>query len=240
MKIVCVGDSITRGQVSVDYVRILRQLLPLDIVENAGVNYDTTVGVLRRIARITARQPDIVTVLIGTNDINYTLSGVRAAELRKKWKLTEELDADRYRRNMRAIIARLRTHARVVVLSPPVLGEDLESLALRRTTEYAGIAAAEAEAGGAAYLPLNETMVDYLRDSDASGMPYRSGKMLARTAAAQHFVLGRSLDSISRGRGLRLTTDTVHLNSRGANMVAELIFGFVTDVARRTEGIGSA
>jgi hypothetical protein len=35
------------------------------------------------------------------------------------------------------------------------------------------------------------------------------------------------LDSISRGRGLRLTTDLIHQNTRGATMIADLIEEFL-------------
>jgi hypothetical protein len=43
----------------------------------------------------------------------------------------------------------------------------------------------------------------------------------------QYFLLRRDFDTISARRGLQLTTDTIHLNSRGASMVAELIEEFV-------------
>ena len=39
----------------------------------------------------------------------------------------------------------------------------------------------------------------------------------------QHAVLRRSLDTISRRRGLVLTTDHIHQNSRGAALIAEVI-----------------
>jgi hypothetical protein len=48
------------------------------------------------------------------------------------------------------------------------------------------------------------------------------------TAATQHFVLRRSFDSISGRRGLQLTTDFMHQNTRGAAMIADLIEQFLT------------
>lgn len=39
----------------------------------------------------------------------------------------------------------------------------------------------------------------------------------------QHAVLRRNLDTISRRRNLVLTTDHIHQNSRGANLIAEVI-----------------
>jgi hypothetical protein len=46
-----------------------------------------------------------------------------------------------------------------------------------------------------------------------------------------HILLGRSLDEISSSNGFLIITDFLHLNSRGAGFVAELIEGFVTEGA---------
>jgi hypothetical protein len=61
----------------------------------------------------------------------------------------------------------------------------------------------------------------------APGIRFRDGRVLSATAAMQHFVLRRSFDSISRRRGLRLTTDLIHQNTRGATMIADLITEFL-------------
>ena len=87
MKLICLGDSITRGQVSADYVALLRTRLPDDTVINAGVNYEPSSELVKRLDAVIAQDPDVVTVLIGTNDANATLSGKRARALRRRWKL---------------------------------------------------------------------------------------------------------------------------------------------------------
>ncbi|NUP68515.1 MAG: SGNH/GDSL hydrolase family protein [Nonomuraea sp.] len=229
MKLICLGDSITRGQVSVDYVAMLRDRLPGADVINAGVNHEPSSKLLERLDDVVARDPDVVTVLIGTNDANATLSERRAQALRKRWKLPESPSPAAYAANLAAVAKRLQdeTMARVALLSPPVIGEDLDSLPVRRTAEFAGIVRRVAADQGVAYLPLHERMTADLRGT-TPGTRYRPESRQAQTAAIQHFLLGRSLDAISRGRGLRLTTDTVHLNSRGAAMVADLIEGFLT------------
>ncbi|MBT2510656.1 hypothetical protein J7I98_33400 [Streptomyces sp. ISL-98] len=43
----------------------------------------------------------------------------------------------------------------------------------------------------------------------------------------QHFMLGRSFDSIARRRGPELTTDFIHQNSRGAAMIADVTEDFL-------------
>ena len=230
MKVICVGDSITRGQVSGDYVKLLQSRLPDSTVINAGINYDVSAHVLDRLSEVVDQDPDVVTVLIGTNDATATLGEQTAQKLRNRWKLAEDPSPDGYAANLAAIVTRLKdeTRARIALLSPPVLGEDLDSVALRRTSEFGEIVRKVAAEQFVTYLPLNEQMVEYLEKTDhAPRVHYRAGSLLAPTAAMQHFFLGRRFDAIAKSRGLLLTTDTVHLNSRGAGMIADLIEGFV-------------
>jgi lysophospholipase L1-like esterase len=138
--------------------------------------------------------------------------------------------AQRFRDDLTAIVRGLkeRTEARVAVLSLPVIGEELDSPALRRTTEYSAIVRAVAASHDVGYLPLNERQVDSLRaDEQQPGTRYRPGFALSSGASIQHFLLRRTFDDISTRRGLRLTTDTVHQSSRGANMIADVIEEFL-------------
>jgi lysophospholipase L1-like esterase len=226
---VCAGDSLTRAQVSADYVAMLRERLPDATIVNAGVNYDLSSGLLRRLDQIVAEDPDVVTVLIGTNDVRSVLSETDARQLRRRWKLTEPPTADGFRQNLSAIVTTLRqrTRARLALLSLPVIGEDLDSAPMRRVAEYSGILRAVAAEHDVAYLALYERMVAFLAEQGtAPGTRHRPGVLLAASAATQHFVLRRSFDAISRSRGLQLTTDTIHLNTRGAGMIAEFIADF--------------
>ncbi|MFC4114614.1 SGNH/GDSL hydrolase family protein [Nonomuraea zeae] len=229
MKLICIGDSITRGQVSADYVTMLRARLPEAAVLNSGVNYELSAQTLDRLDDVIRQDPDVVTVLIGTNDANFTLSPRLARTLRKRWGLTAAPDVEGYAANLTAIARRLQdeTMARVGLLSLPVIGEELGSEPVRRAAEYSAIVREVAAEQGVSYLPLNERMTAYLEERGRTpGTRYRPEGRLAQTAAIQHLLLGRGLDAISRSRGLQLTTDTVHLNGRGAAMVADLVEAF--------------
>ncbi|MFI7638208.1 SGNH/GDSL hydrolase family protein [Nonomuraea sp. NPDC049400] len=224
------GDSITRAQVSADYVAMLCARLPQAAVINAGVNYEPSSETVKRLDDVVGQDPDVVTVLIGTNDANSTLSRKLAKTLRKRWQLSADPTPEGYAANLTTIARRLQdqTMARVALLSLPVIGEDLSSVPVRRAAEYSEIVRRVAAHEGVTYLPLNERMTAYLEEQGRTpGTHYRAEGRLAQTAAIQHFLLGRSLDAISRSRGLQLTTDTVHLNGRGARLIADLIEGFV-------------
>lgn len=228
VRVVCVGDSITRGQVSVDYVELLRHRRPLQPYTfiNRGVNYDLAYNVLNRLDQIIADQPDVVTVLVGTNDANATLAKSNRRIVTFLKRLPTKPTAQWYRDNLTAIVHRLqqRTNARIALLSLPVIGEDLDSTPIRRAGEYSAIVRDVATANNVAYLPLYERQTDYLRThEDPPGTQYRPGLMLSSTASTQHFILRRSLDDVAADRGLHLTTDTIHQNSSGANLIADLI-----------------
>jgi len=224
MKLLCLGDSITRAQVSADYVGMVRDRMPKAAVTGSGVNHEMSAALLARLDDAVAAAPDVVTVLIGTNDLRYALDPADAAGLSRRWGLTGPQDADTYCANLSDITTRLRdeTGARVALLSPPALGEDPSSRAMTLAAEYADIVREVAVEHDVAYLPLHERMRELL----GSGPAYRPGGRYAARAAIRHFVLRQGFDTISRSRGLRLTTDTVHLNGTGATLVADLIAGF--------------
>jgi lysophospholipase L1-like esterase len=193
------------------------------------VNLELSSGVVKRLDEVIAHDPDVVIVLIGTNNVRYSLSEQDAARLRRRWKLTEPLTPESYRADLREIVERLRqTRARIALLSLPVVGEELDSTPLLRSVAYSRIVQEVAREEGVAYLPLNERMLAHLEASGrAPATRFRPGVWLTATAALQHLLLRRSFDAISRSRGLQLTTDTLHLNGTGAQMIAELVAEFL-------------
>ncbi|WP_157680384.1 SGNH/GDSL hydrolase family protein [Mycobacterium dioxanotrophicus] len=231
-RVVCLGDSITRGQLSADYVAMLSErtsLAPLEFT-NAGVNGELAENVLRRLAGIVELQPDVVTVLIGSNDVVASMSAKSGARARRMNKLTGRPGIEGFADNVAAIVERLtrETSARIGLLSLPVLGEDLGSASVRRSQEYSAVLKKIAESDRVTYLPLNERQVEYLTVGGFQPCThYRDNLALMVGGAIQHFLLRRSLDDISHRRGLQLTTDLLHQNTRGATMIADLIEEFV-------------
>ena len=231
-RVVCLGDSITRGQLSVDYVTMLsnRDSLAPCVFTNAGVNGDLTENVLRRLDTVINLQPNLVTVLIGSNDANASMSEKNSRRAARMNKLTARPAIEGFGDNVAAIVDRLaaETSARIGLFSLPVLGEDIGSESVRRSRRYSEVLKQIAENRGIAYLPLNERQMAYLTEHGFSpGTHYRDGVGLLGGGAFQHFVLRRPLDEISRRRGLELTTDLLHQNTRGATMIADLVEEFV-------------
>ena len=109
--VLCAGDSITHGVVSANYVDMLERRFAADGYEfvNAGVNGNLAYNLLQRLDDVIACQPDVVTVLIGTNDVNATFSQEWEDSYRKEQKLPEKPTLAWYRLNVERIIDRLRS-----------------------------------------------------------------------------------------------------------------------------------
>jgi lysophospholipase L1-like esterase len=125
-------------------------------------------------------------------------------------------------------VQRLRreTRARIAVLSLPLLGEDLDSEANERVRSYDVVIRDVAAAEGIAYLPLHETMEAALRALPPS-RPRPPANVMVASAQARHFLLGRSFDAIGEGYGYRLLSDGIHLNGRGAALVADVVESYL-------------
>lgn len=231
--VVCAGDSITHGVVSANYVELLERRFANDGYEfvNAGINGQLAYNLLQRLDDIIACRPDVVTILIGTNDVNATFSPAWEDTYRKEQKLPERPTLAWYRRNVERIVDRLQaeTNARIALLNLPMLGEDLASAMNQRVAEYNAILRAVAAEKGVTCLSLNEGLRALLPENHAPP-PYEGKKTPAARAWIKHFVQHKSWDAVSTEGGLRLLLDHIHLNDTAAAVVATLIGEFLAAV----------
>jgi lysophospholipase L1-like esterase len=235
--IVCIGDSITHGRVSYNYVDLLSQKLSAQgyVLVNAGINSELAYNVLQRLDEIIRCEPDFITILIGTNDANASLSKENGLRAMKNMKLPTMPTAEWFQENLIKICSQLksRTRAKIALLSLPPIGEDPQNIAYKRTTRYSTIIKEVAAKERVTYLPLHEKITDYLQKQNHQPKLSYDTKWLSvmYKGIVFHILLGRSLDEISSSNGFLIITDFLHLNSRGAGFVAELIEGFVTEGA---------
>ncbi|MHA1732053.1 MAG: SGNH/GDSL hydrolase family protein [Promethearchaeota archaeon] len=232
--VVCAGDSITHGLVSVNYVDILERRLGERgfTFVNAGVNYEMAFNLYARLDEIVACKPDIVTVMIGTNDVNCLVNKRPVWKYVRDRGLPREPSKEWYREVLAATIRKLEeeTDARVGVFSLPVIGEDPGHPAFLRVLEYNDAIREVVGQTSATYLPLGEAMVEYL---EAHPTNQKHGfdeqvKLLVKSVFRRYF-FGTSFDKIGEENGFRLLVDHLHLNGRGAEMVANLAEEFILD-----------
>ena len=235
--VVCFGASLTAGTVSFDYVGWLQSRPELAGYRfiNRGENGDLAWNGRQRLDQVIAERPDFVSILIGTNDANATLSERNRLRYVSFNQLpVEHPDLRWYEENLRAIVARLQreTTAKLALMTLAPIGEDPGHEAWGRVIEYNEAVVRVARDTGVPCLPLHERMVEYLREheADRAALPprlaYRDGLHNVGNAVALH-ARGLSWDEVSARNGLLLTTDGLHLNSRGGRMIADLIAGWL-------------
>jgi acyl-CoA thioesterase-1 len=126
--LVCVGDSITHGRISSNYVDMLSDDLKKKdfYVVNAGINGELAYNVLMRLDSVIKCDPDYVTVLIGTNDAHGALTAEQGEVVFKEMKLPQMPTDQWYRENLTQIVRKLKvsTHAKIALLSIPPIGEN--------------------------------------------------------------------------------------------------------------------
>jgi len=241
--VVCAGDSITHGAVSVNWVDMLKSRLPEADFVNAGVNSELAWNLYQRVDPIVELSPDCVIVLIGTNDANATLGMKKALGYMATQRLPEIPSSQFYRESLTLIVRRLKagTRAAIAIASIPPIGEDSGHYAWLRSEEYALIAKETAFAEGCAYLPLRERMVAYLQ-----GAPRKKAITLEdflRAGSQAHWdrtMFGKTWDEISARNGFHLLIDGIHLNTHGATIMADLVERFIHDRLRAARSGGAS
>ncbi|MEX1209253.1 MAG: GDSL-type esterase/lipase family protein [Candidatus Nanopelagicales bacterium] len=228
--IVVAGASIVRGRASVDFVEILRERLPERTFVNAGINGNVAWELLQRLDDVLACEPAQVVILIGTNDVQATLSPGVMRQVRESKHLPEAPTIHFYADCLARVVARLRAAGVDVGLcSLPPIGQDLAALVNQRVREANAAISGVCDASGATYLPVYERLTDLLLSQGATTGPAWTGSWLPGIRSlVEHFVLGRSYDDIALSAGWVFTPDGVHMDSTGARVTADVVEGWLS------------
>lgn len=233
-RIICCGDSLTLGTCSYNYVEDLARLLPENEYEvvNAGQNSDLAWNVLQRLDEVVAVKPDYVVILIGTNDINATLSDENLDGYRRVKGITVRPDLSWYLHTMQEIIGRLKkeTSAQIACVSMPMIGENSMDDVNRMTEEYALALDNLCRKEKVAYIPFQEQQRVFLGDfpvSDRRGYDAKRVRWQVTAGAWYKLVLKVRWDTISRWHGYRTLIDGVHINRTSGKMLSNLIYNWI-------------
>lgn len=232
--IVCFGDSNTHGNVSYDWVADLAKKYTDYQFVNAGRNSDLTFTLLRRMENIIACKPDVINLLIGTNDINATL----AESALKRYRRTNKIGANEhpsiatFEANYRQIIHRLKTEtsAKISVMSLPLMGEDLANQPNAEVMKYNTIIRDISTTFGLTYLPLFENQQYFLEQHPSQPkFDFSRYFMLLTSSIFQHYYLNKSWDEITKTHGNQLSPDFLHQNAVSGKMIVQLMTSFIEE-----------
>jgi lysophospholipase L1-like esterase len=231
-KILFLGASITQGIISKSYVKMLKEKLGTKqyrYINQGAAGYESF-NVLKKLDKAIKLKPDYIVLLVGTNDVLSSLDPKLTKLTRKLKHIPHEPSLVHYRENIAGIIKRLKqeTQSRIAIASLPVVGEDLDSVENNTIAEYNTELKRISQAERIAYVPVFEKQKNLLMNEiEGKGKEYIKGTKMAFKSLVLHYVLFFSLDTISRKNGFLLLTDGVHLNSRGAKIVANEIVEFI-------------
>ncbi|MFW6121254.1 MAG: SGNH/GDSL hydrolase family protein [Petrotogales bacterium] len=158
-KVVCLGDSITYGRVGKNYFRMLKaEFSKTTKFINKGINGNLTYDVLKRLDEVVKLQPDILTILIGTNDVWATHSESVSRAYIKRNKLSETPTKQSFESNLVKTLQKLKTetNAVIAVMSLPLITEDPQHVLFKRTIEYSKVIKDIVSKLGVFYIPVSE------------------------------------------------------------------------------------
>lgn len=231
--VVFIGDSLTHATLNESYPeRIAKKFPQFDFV-NAGINGYMTIDILGRLDNIIKCKPDLITILLGTNDANGSMPGKSKNYERTKF-FPKNIDnfwtKERFKEDYLRIIERLKaeTSAEIALLSIPIIGEDPSSPQFQRSMEYSSVIKEIAEYHNLTYLPVNEKMIGYLEENPSnSHIPFAKSNIAMFKAVFSHYLLRKSWDEISEKNGFSLVTDYLHLNSKGVAILGDFVEEFI-------------
>lgn len=231
---VCFGDSNTHGNVSYNWVNQVRKETGGMNVFNAGVNSDLTFSLLRRVDDVVSADPDYLTILIGTNDVNaaaYEVSEKRYRSL-GRLKNDEKPGIGGFEENLKQVVRQIkaRTKAKIALLSLPLMGEDLTNKTNTLADEYSAVIMKIANFEGTAYLPVREEQKAFLQQNPTRSK-YAFGKypFLLTRSVALHYFFGQSWNKVSEGVGNVLSPDFMHQNDTAGEMIAKQVIKWIND-----------
>jgi len=235
--LVCFGDSLTEGAIGASYVDILRAHLPEHVrVINAGINGDTVLHLLRRVDRdVVARDPDVVVVLVGLNDLT-TAYGLRSSKLyyRTFKNLQLILTPSTFIRAYRRLIGILsqRTNAQIALCTLTTIGEQLDDPAQQYVDAYSLIIRAIAAQERLPLIDVRAGFVAAMVRDPRHGPPYRIWTPVRDWLAIG--LHGQTYATLAARRGYRLICDGAHLADAGAELVAEAMLPCIQKVLNET------
>ena len=227
---ICLGDSLTHGNASFDYVHALAlRLEPWGYtVLNAGVNGDLAWNVLQRAERIAATEPAFVVLLVGTNDARGSENDEAAASYVRRKDLPQSPSEEFFFANYRLLLDQLEASqsARTILVTVPPLGERRGERIDEILDRFNGFIEAEAEDRGMPCLPLARALHERLLSDAYEDSPAYDAKQSERMAIKsllRRYILGWNWDRISKHFRMKLLTDMIHLNEASGSMLVDLI-----------------
>ncbi|NMH71673.1 SGNH/GDSL hydrolase family protein [Bacillus sp. RO2] len=213
MKIACIGDSLTEGKPGVSYFKMLKKKYPDIKFVNLGKGGETVKSLHTRISKNKIdRNYDLAFLWIGVNDIYSKLLKVQAQPITR--------NSEEFRECYENVLEIIKQSSKkVVVVSPGLIGETLNSSNRGLLNLSMILKEMSKEHKNVSFIDLHQAFTHQLETLQSTD--YLSTGLGRLVKDVFLYRSPKSVDRLSAKRGLHLTIDGVHLNSKGANIVVE-------------------
>ncbi len=238
--VACLGSSTTASKGTFKWIEELKkrpQNKRFGFV-NLGVGGDTAYNALQRLPCVVSTHPNIVLILIGSNDV-LALVFKNLKRFFNGWKsIPGELSPEGFSQNIREIISRLKkeTSAKIAIISLAQIGEDSKSTnpvqkeLNMRINQYNQIIKETARTEGISYIPFYEKLHEQITASPSRAFTKFRILSFYRDYLLREFILRWSFDKIAEKNGYRFHIDGIHLNTRGGMILTEVVQEFLNTV----------
>ncbi len=228
MKVIFYGNSLTEGIPGVGYYRFLRKKLPNHKLVNKGKGGDTVISLYRRMKRRGIKNHDISFIWIGTNDVlanvrkDYPIFKLLAGQI---WSKKDE----EFEEYFRKIIELLNNKSKKIFTIPPIfIGEDIKNKWNKKLNKKSKIIKqVSKEYEKVEFIDIRKKIYPKLRKDTSKYIMKNTLKVIMDYLRYKDI---KRADKKSEKRGLQFTLDGVHLNSKGAKIVADIFYEKIKEV----------
>ena len=233
--IACIGDSLTHGNIGECWVERLRNEYPEDTVLNEGINGDVAWQVNNRIESIVNCSPDIIILMIGSNDAMASFNKKSGERYKSNNKLPEIPTFKSYKKLLPKLLDRLNGTSKIAICTLPPIGENIDSainVHIRKFNDFIELTANNKNIN---LIPVSKLLWDELSkrtypvksDYDPNSLP-----IIRRIygGMVHHYIFKKPWDEIAKSRGQWLLFDQIHLGERAAKILFNATKKYISSV----------
>jgi lysophospholipase L1-like esterase len=233
--IACIGDSLTHGNIGDCWVESLRDEYPEDTFLNEGINGDVVWQVQQRIEPILSCKPDIVILMIGSNDAMASFNKHSGERYKHNNNLPEVPTFESYQRLLPELLDSLSDIPKIALCTIPPVGENPDSAVNQHVKMFNDFIELTASNKNISLIPVSSFLWDDLssrtypfrKDYDPKVLP-----IIKRIYGGMfhHYIFKKSWNDVAKSKGQWILFDQIHLNERGAQVVFNLVKKYISSV----------
>ena len=232
--IACIGDSLTHGNIGQSWVDYLREEFPNDVFLNEGINGNTAWQVLQRLDPILQCKPDLIILMIGTNDALGSFDKDSGLRYKKNNNLPEVPSLGKYKEELSMLIDKISNQSNVAICTLPPIGENIDSKVnkhIKKFNDYIELIATQKKisllkVSDALWLDIKSRTYSLKFEYNPKTIP-----LLRRIFGGifHHYLFKKTWNDIAKAKGQWILFDQIHLNERGAKVVYKLVQKFISN-----------